>query len=124
VIKIKEVKEIIDLFENYSAVEMEVETDKIKLRVKKDSSRSAFKRPPRLLPLAHVQTSKLVGTFRGTLVKINDTVKKNQPIANIEVLKTINEVVAEAEGTLTEILIKDGQPVEYGEELFIIQLSS
>jgi len=57
-------------------------------------------------------------------VKINDTVKKNQPIANIEVLKTINEVVAEAEGTLTEILIKDGQPVEYGEELFIIQLSS
>ncbi|WP_339335603.1 acetyl-CoA carboxylase biotin carboxyl carrier protein, partial [uncultured Maricaulis sp.] len=53
-------------------------------------------------------------------VKVGDQVKKGDTILLIEAMKTFNPITAEKSGTVTEILVADGQPVEYGEPLFVL----
>jgi acetyl-CoA carboxylase biotin carboxyl carrier protein len=53
-------------------------------------------------------------------VKVGETVKKGDTILLIEAMKTFNPIVAEKSGTISEILVEEGQPVEYGEPLFIL----
>ena len=53
-------------------------------------------------------------------VKVGETVKKGDTILLIEAMKTFNPIVAEKAGKIAEILIEEGQPVEYGEPLFIL----
>jgi acetyl-CoA carboxylase biotin carboxyl carrier protein len=53
-------------------------------------------------------------------VKIGETVKKGDTILLIEAMKTFNPIVAEKSGKIAEILVEEGQPVEYGEPLFIL----
>ena len=53
-------------------------------------------------------------------VNVGDAVLKGQPILVIEAMKTFNEISAHCDGNLSEILVKDGQPVEYGEILALI----
>ncbi len=73
-------------------------------------------------------TSPLVGTFyvapseeAEPFVKIGDTIKKGQTLAIIEAMKLMNEIESEQDGLLTEILVTNGQGVEYGQPLFIIE---
>ena len=54
-------------------------------------------------------------------VKIGDTVKAGQTILIIEAMKTMNQIPAPKAGTVTAILVEDGQPIEYGEPLVIIE---
>ena len=77
----------------------------------------------------HVVAS-LVGIFHvwakpkgGTLVAIGDHVKEGQLVATIESLNVLNEVESPADGHVTEILVQEGQPVEYGQVLMIIDTS-
>ena len=53
-------------------------------------------------------------------VKTGDTVKEGDTILLVEAMKTFNPITAPQSGTISEILVQDGQPVEYGEPLFII----
>lgn len=117
------IKEIIEEFDQRQIIEeLEMETNNgWKLKLKKDSSKPGFRCSKKVAnPDSYTQTSKLVGTFRKMLVEINGSVKKNQPVAQIEVLKVINEVLAETDGLISEIFVKNDQPVEYSEPLFEI----
>ncbi len=72
-------------------------------------------------------TAHLVGIFHawakprgGTLVAIGDHIKTGQLIATIESLNVINEVESTVAGNVVEILVQEGQPVEYGQHLMVI----
>ena len=70
----------------------------------------------------------IVGTYYSSsspdapvYVKVGDTVSAGQILCIIEAMKLMNEIEAETSGTLREILVKNGEPVEYGQTLFIIE---
>lgn len=72
--------------------------------------------------------SPLVGTFyqssspdKAPFVKVGDTVKKGDVLCIVEAMKFMNEVTSEYDGTVAKILVNDGDMVEYGQPLFIIQ---
>ena len=71
-----------------------------------------------------VVTSPLVGTYyeapaedAEAFVKVGDCVKKGQTLAIIEAMKLMNEIESEYDGVIKEIMVKNGQPVEYGQPL-------
>jgi len=79
------------------------------------------------LPAGHIVTSPMVGTFyrspspgAAEFVKVGDTVKEGQTICIIEAMKLLNEIEADKAGVIKEILIDNGQAVEYGQPLFVI----
>jgi acetyl-CoA carboxylase biotin carboxyl carrier protein len=53
-------------------------------------------------------------------VKVGDSVKQGQTILIIEAMKTMNQIPAPRSGTVTEILVSDAEPVEYGSPLMTI----
>ena len=70
----------------------------------------------------------IVGTFYASsspdapaYVKVGDTVAAGQVLCIIEAMKLMNEIEAEAGGVVREILVKNAEPVEYGQTLFIIE---
>ncbi|MCD7831507.1 MAG: acetyl-CoA carboxylase, biotin carboxyl carrier protein [Firmicutes bacterium] len=76
-------------------------------------------------------TSPIVGVFyeaptenSAPYVKVGDSVKKGDVLCLIESMKLMNEVVAKEDGTITEILVKNGQSVDYGCELFRMEARS
>ncbi len=78
----------------------------------------------------HIITAHLVGFFHmwakprgGALVAIGDRIKKGQLVATIQSLNVINEVESTVAGRVVEILVQDGQPVEYGQHLMVIDSS-
>jgi acetyl-CoA carboxylase biotin carboxyl carrier protein len=78
----------------------------------------------------HTVTAPLVGLFHvwarpkgGALVGVGDIVKVDQLVGTIQSLNVINEVEAHVEGRVVEIFVQDGQPVEYGQPLMIIDSS-
>ena len=56
-------------------------------------------------------------------VKAGDAVKKGQTLCIVEAMKIMNEIEAESNGVISEILIKNGDPVEYNQPLFKINPS-
>jgi acetyl-CoA carboxylase biotin carboxyl carrier protein len=73
-------------------------------------------------------TSPMVGTaYRRAspdakaFVEVGSVVKTGEKILLVEAMKTFNEIVAPRSGTVTAILVEDGQPVEYGEPLLVIE---
>jgi len=78
-------------------------------------------------PPAGAVTSPMVGTVylsaepgASPFVKVGDRVTKGQTLVIIEAMKVMNPIPAPAGGTVREILISDGRPVEYGEVLMVI----
>lgn len=74
-----------------------------------------------------VITSPLVGIFYAApaedadaFVQVGDTVKKGQVLAIVEAMKLMNEIESDYDGTVAEIMVKNGEPVEYGQPLFKI----
>jgi acetyl-CoA carboxylase biotin carboxyl carrier protein len=70
----------------------------------------------------------MVGTFYRApapdaepFVKKGDTVNAGDTLCIIEAMKLMNEIEVETRGKITDILVENGQPVEYGEPLFIIE---
>ena len=69
----------------------------------------------------------MVGTFyrspspgAESFVQIGQTVKQGETIAIIEAMKLLNEIEADASGVIKAILLDNGEPVEFGEPLFVI----
>ena len=56
-------------------------------------------------------------------VKVGDSIKKGETLCIIEAMKIMNEIEAEYSGVISEVLIKNGDPVEYNQPLFKITLS-
>ena len=82
---------------------------------------------PTAIATRHTITAHLVGIFHtwakprgGSLVAIGDHVKVGQLVATIESLNVINEVESTIAGRVVEILVQEGQPVEYGQHLMVI----
>jgi acetyl-CoA carboxylase biotin carboxyl carrier protein len=78
-------------------------------------------------PEGHVVRSPMVGTFYRSsapgakaFVEVGQAVKAGETICIIEAMKLLNEIEADQDGTVKAILVENGQPVEYGEPLFIL----
>jgi len=76
----------------------------------------------------HVVKSPMVGTFYRSsspgakaFADIGDQVKEGQAICIIEAMKIMNEIEADKAGTVTKILVENGQAVEFGQPLFVIE---
>lgn len=70
-------------------------------------------------------TSPMVGTFYSApspespaFAKVGDSVKEDSVVCIIEAMKIMNEIQAEASGTIAEVLVENGQPIEFGQKLF------
>lgn len=79
------------------------------------------------LPAGNIVKSPLVGTFYAApaedaepFVKVGDSVKEGQVLAIVEAMKLMNEIESDFTGTVKEILVENGQAVEYGQPLFVI----
>jgi acetyl-CoA carboxylase biotin carboxyl carrier protein len=80
------------------------------------------------LPEGHAVKSPMVGTFyrssspgASPFVEVGQTVKVGETLCIIEAMKLLNEIEADKNGVIKAIMLENGQPVEYGEPLFIIQ---
>jgi len=87
---------------------------------------SAAAGPPE--PTGHILKSPMVGTFylspspgSPAFVEKGQTVAKGQTLCIIEAMKLLNEIESDAAGVVKAILVENGQPVEYGQPLFIIE---
>ena len=79
-------------------------------------------------PEGNIVKSPLVGTFYAApsedapdFVKTGDKVKKGQVLAIVEAMKLMNEIESDFDGEVAEILVENGQPVEYGQPLFVVR---
>jgi acetyl-CoA carboxylase biotin carboxyl carrier protein len=145
---VREIKEILDLLKDTDVEEIELQRNNLKIRIKKRGAAPAwishFPAPPHpelpaekaLAPSlppqerdaagnALIIKSPMVGTFyRAPLpgaepfVKEGDVVEKGKILCIIEAMKLMNEIEAEMDAEIVEILVANGQPVEFGEILF------
>jgi acetyl-CoA carboxylase biotin carboxyl carrier protein len=83
--------------------------------------------PAPVAPQGHIVTSPMVGTYyrapspgAEAFVEIGDTVREGQTLCIIEAMKLLNEIESDKAGIVTEILVENGQAVEYGQPLFVI----
>ena len=79
------------------------------------------------LPEGHVVKSPMVGTFYRSsspgaeaFVEVGQAVKEGDTLCIIEAMKLLNEIEADATGVIKAILLDNGEPVEFGEPLFVI----
>ncbi|VVE89731.1 acetyl-CoA carboxylase biotin carboxyl carrier protein [Pandoraea bronchicola] len=80
-----------------------------------------------VLPQGHIVTSPMVGTFyrapspgADPFAQVGDSVKEGQTLCIIEAMKLLNEIESDKAGVIKEILVENGQAVEYGQPLFVI----
>jgi acetyl-CoA carboxylase biotin carboxyl carrier protein len=143
---LRKLKKLIDLVEESSISELEITEGDERVRISKSGTGipTQFAVPavaapavisvPELdkveerLPAGHIVNSPMVGTFYRTsspgsdpFVKVGQTVKAGETLCIIEAMKLLNEIEADKDGIIKAILIENGQPVEYGEALFIIE---
>lgn len=76
----------------------------------------------------HVVKSPMVGTFYRSaspgakpFVEVGDAIKAGETVCIIEAMKILNEIEADKSGTVTQILCENGQAVEYGQPMFLIE---
>lgn len=84
--------------------------------------------PVAAAPTGHVVKSPMVGTFYRSsspgakaFVEVGSQVKEGETVCIIEAMKILNEIEADKTGTVTRILGENGQAVEYGQPLFVIE---
>jgi acetyl-CoA carboxylase biotin carboxyl carrier protein len=79
-------------------------------------------------PVGHTVKSPMVGTFYRAsspgakpMAEVGQAVKEGDSICIIEAMKIMNEIEADKSGTVTKVLVEDGQAVEFGQPLFVIE---
>jgi acetyl-CoA carboxylase biotin carboxyl carrier protein len=79
-------------------------------------------------PTGHMVKSPMVGTFYRSaspgakpFIEVGSQVKEGDTVCIIEAMKILNEIEADKSGTITQILVENGQAVEYGQPLFVIE---
>lgn len=142
--EIDDLKELISLLQDTDITEIQLEKDGTKVKIRRQMLVSSLDMRPQnpKSPVTiektteseeEVQrlvtvTSPIVGTFyrspspeAPSFVEAGTKVKKGQVICIIEAMKLMNEIESEVEGVIVRALVENGQPVEYGEPLFIIE---
>jgi acetyl-CoA carboxylase biotin carboxyl carrier protein len=138
------IKELTKLLDETGLTEIEIEQDGQRVRVARTSGPVAVAAPRRgaapmtsidpatapLDPAKHpgVVISPMVGTAYGSpepgakpFIEIGSKVKAGDTLLIVEAMKTMNQIPAPRAGTVIQILFEDGQPVEFGEPLVIIE---
>jgi acetyl-CoA carboxylase biotin carboxyl carrier protein len=138
------IRELAKLLEETGLTEIEFERDGVSIRVARQSGASAPRArsadtipvpaaaspPPAADAGQHpgLVTSPMVGTaYLGPApgarpyVEVGGPVKTGDTLIIIEAMKTMNQIPAPRSGTVIQILVEDGQPIEYGEPLMIIE---
>jgi acetyl-CoA carboxylase biotin carboxyl carrier protein len=149
---IKEIKEILDLFNSTDVAELEVQRGENRVRLRRAGTEVTHVVPagpvvaaapapapapvaapaPAAAPVVDDNTttvkSPIVGTYYDApspgappFVKVGDSVEPGQVLCIIESMKLMNEIEAEAAGTVVAKLLENGRPVEYGEPLFSVK---
>ncbi|MGA8051565.1 MAG: acetyl-CoA carboxylase biotin carboxyl carrier protein [Burkholderiales bacterium] len=147
---LRKLKKLIDLVEESGIAELEITEGEEKVKIVKGGGLSVSPAPsaPAPAPAAisaeakaaapavpaaeapaegHVVKSPMVGTFYRApspdakpFVEVGEAVKEGQTICIVEAMKLMNEIESDASGTVKAILVENGQPVEYGQPLFIV----
>jgi acetyl-CoA carboxylase biotin carboxyl carrier protein len=145
---LRKLKTLIDLVAESGIAELEITEGEDKVRIVKFSQTTAptpvmqqAYAPQPLAPVAgvpeapaapavpegHAVKSPMVGTFyrasspgASPFVEVGQTVKEGEAICIIEAMKLLNEIEADKSGVIKAILVENGEPVEYGQPLFLI----
>jgi acetyl-CoA carboxylase biotin carboxyl carrier protein len=147
---LRKLKKLIDLVQESGIAELEITEGEEKVKIVKGGVISVSAAPapaPAAAPAApaaapaptpspaaepagqegHVLKAPMVGTFYRSpspdakvFVEVGQSVKEGETICIIEAMKLMNEIEADASGVVKAILVENGQPVEYGQPLFII----
>ena len=148
---LRKLKKLIDLVQESGIAELEITEGEEKVKIVKSgavamaaapvpaavapsqppAAASAAPAAPVAEPAAqegHVVKAPMVGTFYRSaspgakaFVEVGDQVKEGETICIIEAMKILNEIEADKAGTITQILAENGQAVEYGQPLFVIE---
>ena len=147
---LRKIKTLIDLVQQSGISELEITEGEERVRISRHAAPGAYApapmpastfvlpqdtagTPPTAAlgptePTGHTLKSPMVGTFYrcpspGTpsFVEVGQTVTKGQTLCIIEAMKLLNEIESDAAGVVKAILVENGQPVEYGQPLFIIE---
>lgn len=145
---LKKVKDVIELMKENDLVEIELVDGESKIHLKRPGAQMAMSAMPMQMPAAPAAApvsaaaevapaadtgliaikSPIVGTFyqaaspdAEAYVKIGSRVESDTVVCIIEAMKVMNEIKAEAGGTIVEVCCKDGQSVEYGQVLFRVR---
>jgi len=138
--ELKKIKEYIKFMEENNLSELEVEEDGKKIRLKKNSlGQPAIIAQPASIPEISEKIeekkesgleikSPMVGTFYRApspgakpFVEIGDTIKPGDVICIIEAMKLMNEIKSETGGKVSQILLENGDPVEFGQTLVKVE---
>jgi acetyl-CoA carboxylase biotin carboxyl carrier protein len=146
--KIRLVRELAQVMEDKGLVEIDLEDENVSVHLSKTGSMMPSQMPmqiPAQMPAPaasapaatesapatapeHAMNSPMVGTVylspepgAAVFVKTGDTVKSGQTLLIIEAMKVMNPITATTAGVVRQILVDDGQPVEFGEPLIVIE---
>jgi len=143
---LRKLKTLIDLVAESDIAELEITEGEDKVKIVKSSAPVAYAASPApmyaaaplvaepaVAPAAPVALeadtvkSPMVGTFyrapspgSAVFVEVGQSVQQGQPLCIIEAMKLLNEIEADKAGVVKEILVNNGEPVEYGQPLFVI----
>lgn len=138
--KLEDVEKIIKMFEKSTVSSIDLEIDNIKIKLEKPTQVVTNVIPQGnttvILPTDNAKeeaddyeyvTAPLVGTFHQApfvdakpFVSVGERVTKGQKLCIIEAMKVMNEITSPCDGIIKEILVKEGQMVEFGAKLFAI----
>ena len=148
---VKELKELIALMNENSLVEIEIEREGMKIRLRKgnggagdagvvvehfpksQTSAAVISLTPETAPkpVGTEVKSPMVGTFYRApapeappFVEVGQEIQVGQVLCIIEAMKLMNEIKSEVKGRLSEILVENAQPIEFGQVLFLVEPTS
>ena len=135
----KLIKELVDNLDEFKLSELEYQSGDTKIKVSKwvdlsstnkisESITSNSKSEPNNEEEGIEIKSPIIGTVylapepgAKKFVQVGDKIKKGQTIMIVEAMKTMNHIPATSDGTIKKILVKDGQPVEFGQNLILLK---
>jgi acetyl-CoA carboxylase biotin carboxyl carrier protein len=144
---LRKLKKLIDLVEQSGIAELEITEGEERVRIARVGAQGPAQiiAPPVVAgpqvtapaavtaaaaaePDGHVVKSPMVGTFyrapspnAQAFVEVGSQIKEGETLCIIEAMKLLNEIESDAAGTIKAILVENGQPVEYGQPLFLIE---
>jgi acetyl-CoA carboxylase biotin carboxyl carrier protein len=144
-LNLDQLRELIQLLDEANLTEIEVERDDDRIRIRREPAPATALAPARTDSRGAAQaaqstaaeaaqdggifvTSPFVGTFYRApspeddpFVEVGDRIAPGQVLCIVEAMKLMNEIEADMEGEIAEILVENGKPVEYGDRLFRIE---
>jgi acetyl-CoA carboxylase biotin carboxyl carrier protein len=116
------IRELALLLDETSLTEIEIERAGLRVRVARTISVSAAM-PANYQPVASAAAVSSAAPAAGAkpFIDVGTKVSAGQTLLIIEAMKTMNQIPSPRAGTVTQILVEDGQPVEFGEPLVIIE---